>query len=119
MKLMISIGGFHGPHYDVCLERGRLRCRADDSRTTVTPSAQEWKAFWASMDQIGVWGWETRYDDLETTDGTQWSIEISDGARSLRSFGSNRYPGGSDRETAKPFREFLAAVSTLIQQPFS
>ena len=117
-KFMVSIGGFGSPHHEVRWRRGRLRCRADDSQTTVTPSAQEWEAFWAAMDQIGVWEWQRVYDDGQTLDGCQWELDLSNGEQSVKCFGSNQFPGGDDREAAKPFQSFLAAVGALVQRPF-
>lgn len=117
-RLTITIGGFHGPHYEVRLERGRLRVRLEDVMLTVTPSAQEWEAFWAAMEQIGVWRWQHVYDDGQTLDGCQWKIDLRNGEQSVKCFGSNKFPGSDDRETAKPFQSFLAAVSALVQRPF-
>jgi hypothetical protein len=117
-RLIITIGGFHGPHYDVRLECGRLQYRTDDSHQMVTPSAENWATFWAAMDRIGVWSWDARYDDVEVLDGIQWSIEISDSSRSVRCLGSNAYPGGQNLKHARPFREFLNVIESLVRRPF-
>lgn len=109
-RLILSIGGFHAPHYEVRWQRGRLWYGTDGSKVTITPSAPDWETFWTAMDQIDVWGWQPRYDDQEILDGTEWSIEISDEARSVRSYGSNAYP--------HPFQRFLKAVERLVRQPF-
>ena len=119
-RLIISIGGFGGPQHDVRWHRGKLRYRSHEapSEVPIVPSGVDWESFWTAMDRIGVWNWQARYNDRETLDGTQWSIDISKGSRSVRCFGSNAYPGGKDLQHARPFQEFLAAVRALVRQPF-
>ena len=117
-RLIFSIGGFGGPHYEVRWSRGKLTYRTDDSQVKVVPSAQAWENFWAEMNRIGVWGWRRVYDDGQTLDGCQWEFDLGNGEQSVKCFGSNQFPGGDDRETAKPFQEFVAAVARLVGQPF-
>lgn len=117
-RLIFSIGGFGGPHYEVRWRSGRLRYRSNDSQMTVAPSAESWETFWAEMSRIGAWKWQRVYDDGQTLDGCQWELDLSSGEQSVKCFGSNQFPGGSDRETAKPFQEFVAAVARLVGQPF-
>lgn len=121
IRLVATIGGFFDGHCEVRWRRGKLWYRhdhVDGSQVSVIPSAAAWERFWASLDQVGIWNWEAHYDDLETCDGEQWSININDGSRSVRSSGSNAYPGGANREHARPFQEFLEAVGALVGQPF-
>jgi hypothetical protein len=65
--------------------------------------------------QIGVWSWQRHYDDLDVLDGTQWGLDLNDGVNNVQCSGSNAYPGGNDLEHARPFQEFLAAMSALIR----
>lgn len=111
-QLIITIGGFAGPRHEVRLQRGRLQYqyRTDDGQETVTPSAEAWADFWAELDRIKIWSWREQYDDPRIMDGTQWSVAISDGARSIKSVGSNRYP--------RRFQEWLQAVRALTGRPF-
>lgn len=109
VRLVVTIGGFGGPHHEVRWQRGKLWYRTDESTVPVVPSADEWERFWTAIDHIGVWSWEARYDDLDVCDGTQWEIDIRQGSRRVRCFGSNAYP--------EPFQEFLAAVKALVRQP--
>lgn len=109
-QLLITIGGFAGPRHEVRLQRGRLQYCTNDGQETVTPSADAWDTFWAELDRINVWAWRPRYD-TRILDGEQWTAEIRHEARSVRSFGSNRYP--------RRFQEFLQAVRALTGRPFS
>jgi hypothetical protein len=122
-RFVVTIGGFAAPHYEVRWIGRRLRYRnyeigSHDSHAKVVPTAQQWQEFWASMDRIGVWDWQQRYDNPYVVDGIQWEIDLSDGVRRVRCFGSNKYPGGRNLERGRPFRQFLAAVEALVRQPF-
>ena len=106
IRLAISIGGFTGSRYEARWSRGRLWYRGvDGSRVKVIPSSEAWGVFWAGVDRIGVWGWQAHYDDLAVMDGTQWSVDLSDGSRHVRCTGSNAYP--------QRFEEFLETVGAL------
>lgn len=111
-KFLVTIGGFGGPHHEVRWFRRKLRYRSDESQTSVVPSGPGWNTFWATLDKIGVWSWQARYDDPEICDGTQWEVEIDfgDGSHHVRCTGSNRYP--------ELFQQFLEAVEALVGQPF-
>jgi hypothetical protein len=117
-RFVVTIGGFGGPHYEVRLRRGRLWYRTDDLQAKVAPSVQEWAVFWTALDRIGVWGWRSRYNNADILDGTQWSVEITNGTLSVKCTGSNLYPCGQDQEYGLPFQQFLDAISTLVGQPF-
>lgn len=110
IRLVASIGGFHGPNYAVHWIDNKLQYRTDESRASVVPSASDWETFWGSLDKIWVWSWQASYDDPDILDGTQWALDISDGSRSVRCTGSNRYP--------RSFQKFLKAVGALVGQPF-
>jgi hypothetical protein len=117
-KFVIKIGGFFGPNYEVGWHRRRLWYRNDHLQLEISPSREDWRAFWTRLDQIGVWNWRKRYDDPDVLDGTQWSLDISDGVRTLQCFGSNRYPENLATKGSSPFKQFLKAVEALIRQPF-
>ena len=97
-RLIAKLGGFCGPRHEVRWQGGKLLYRTDGLETR--------------------WRWHANYDDPDILDGTQWSLDLSDGWRGVRSFGSNAYPGGKDLEHALPFQGFLDAVGVLLQQPF-
>jgi hypothetical protein len=117
-RFVVTIGGFFGRHHEVRWRRGQLWYRTDEMQTLVVPTSADWQNFWATIERIGVWGWEAGYDDLETLDGCQWSLAISYGSRRLKCYGSNLFPGQTDLERARPFQQFLDAVALLVQQPF-
>src|SRR6185436_688723 len=105
-RLLVTIGGFPHGHEEVRWRRGRLWYRPDEYDeyvVSLVPTVQEWEAFWAAIDQIGVWQWQSRYDNPDILDGTQWTLELTNGSRRVKCFGSNSFPGGSDREHARPF----------------
>ena len=109
-RLLVTIGGFGGPHYEVRWSRRKLRYHSDELQAAVMPTDEAWKSFWAALDRINVWGWAAHYDDLEILDGTQWELDLSNGTRRVKCSGSNAYP--------PEFEQFLAAVEALVGQPF-
>lgn len=109
-RLLVTIGGFGGPHYEVRWFRRKLRYHSDELQAAMVPTDEAWKSFWAALDRINVWGWAAHYDDLEIFDGTQWELDLSDGVRRVRCSGSNAYP--------PEFQQFLDAVTVLTGQRF-
>ena len=125
--LSLSIGGYPGPFYSVTLDANSLLYDADgegQSRTErIAPTEKEWTIFRRKLDAIGVWDWRPDYPDPGTCDGTQWSVEIKWGGRSLRSTGSNCSPGPGgefsdgeevDGKNDSGFWAFTAAVQDLL-----
>jgi hypothetical protein len=121
VRLLATIGGYPDGHEEVRWRRGRLWHRPDEYDeyvASVVPTTQEWEAFWATIDQIGVWQWQSRYDNPDILDGIQWTLELMNGCRRVKCFGSNSYPGGSDIEHAQPFQQLLEAIGALVRRPF-
>lgn len=58
-----------------------------------TPSAATWRRFWLNTDQLGVWGWNPRYDNFDILDGVAWELTIRYQGRAVRSGGLNAFPG--------------------------
>jgi len=118
------IGGFTGPNWEVVWRGGVLRYRRhwgnlDDGEVhEVCPTPEAWRRFWQGCDEIGVWRWDARYDNLLVLDGIQWELEMRVGARAVRSSGSNAYPhpvpGADPMERTPAFRRFLALVRELL-----
>jgi len=119
--LKVFVGGYMGPSYSVRWEQGTLvyesRARGYEPEETVElhPSPEQWAQLWQALEEIGVWEWQARYENLRVVDGTHWSIEIEIGGRRLTSHGSNAYPGSQGQRRVKsPFDRFCAAVSRLV-----
>lgn len=73
------------------------------------PTVNEWKDFWQECDACGVWTWKKEYTNLEILDGSMWSLELSDGVRSLEITGQNDRP--------RTFRRFVRAAYALAGSP--
>ena len=77
IELEFEIGGFHQGHERLVLESNKISVIGDYQETLVThnPSAEEWKEFSQSLEQLKVWDWKQRYDS-DILDGTQWSLLV-------------------------------------------
>ena len=116
-----SVGGWAGPFFRVKLEGKKLdyqsclRAYGDiEENLGIEPSQEEWTAFWDAMDRIGSWSWARNYDDPQIMDGTQWSVRIRLGRKRLICYGSNSYPPSGDYDETSEFREFCAAIGSLL-----
>ncbi len=137
-RLTLSIGGgIFPPNYGVVLDGKSLTYRvqtydyaaskAAETSKTITPTPEQWRGFWKSMDEVGLWDWRPRYDDSRIFDGTFWSVEADHAGRSVRSQGRQLFPGqetipgpGEIRRDRGPlFEKYLAAVEKLLGgEPF-
>jgi len=77
IELEFEIGGFHQGHERLVLGSNKISVIGDYQETLVThnPSAEEWKEFSQSLEQLKVWDWKQRYDS-HILDGTQWSLLV-------------------------------------------
>jgi len=77
IELEFEIGGFHQGHERLVLESNKISVIGDYQETLVThnPSAEEWKEFSQSLEQLKIWDWKQRYDS-HILDGTQWSLLV-------------------------------------------
>ena len=77
IELEFEIGGFHQGHERLVLESNKISVIGDYQEILVThnPSAEEWKEFSQSLEQLKVWDWKQRYDS-HILDGTQWSLLV-------------------------------------------
>ncbi len=118
------IGGFAAPSYRVELRGDVVTYTALDrqrnsKRTTVKPTAAQWRAFRGTLDDLNVWNWGSRYFNGRVVDGTQWSLDVAYSDRELKANGENSYPqiDGSPNDEPRPtetFRRYLSAVQTLV-----
>jgi len=94
--------------------------RGNGAGTEIAPSPVKWCNFITKLDVIGVWDWETTYNNPGVCDGTQWELEIVIGDRKINSRGSNNYPGIVDdpeciefHSSSPQFDAFLSALRNL------
>ena len=77
IELEFEIGGFHQGHERLVLGSNKISVIGDYQEILVThnPSAEEWKEFSQSLEQLKVWDWKKDYYD-DILDGTQWSLLV-------------------------------------------
>ena len=78
IELEFEIGGFHQGHEDLILASNKISVIQSEYQETLlthNPSAEEWKEFSQSLEQLKVWDWKQRYDS-HILDGTQWSLLV-------------------------------------------
>jgi len=90
----------------------------------LTPSADQWRAFWQEAEAVDLWSWRRCYrprPDVVICDGDSWEIAIRgwDG-RIILSSGENAYPADADpgetstMEHPERFKRFTAAIRALV-----
>jgi hypothetical protein len=128
----VSVGGAMGSAYSVQLADDHLRYTASSGPhfahprvLRITPSADQWAAFWREAQAVDLWHWRSSYEltppDV-VCDGTQWHIDISYNGQSVRSSGDNAYPSDATptktgikvAEPTQRFQRFTLAVRKLI-----
>jgi hypothetical protein len=120
-------GGIFPPNYTVQLRGNSLlyQCHDIDRKTNrpieasklITPTATQWRQFWRSMDEVGLWKWRAEYPNPLVMDGCGWSLEVAVAGRSVESSGHNGYPsrGGVQLNAAsEDFEKYLKAVEALL-----
>ena len=134
IELEFEIGGFHQGHEDLILASNKISViQSEYQETLVThnPSAEEWKEFSQSLEQLKIWDWKKSYQD-DILDGTQWSLlvrttrflMVPDYKRrrfatsddkpipysEIKCGGSNAFPPN--------FSKFITSINKLINQDF-
>ena len=120
-RLRFRLGGYFDDGFDVRLSRRRLLYRKtvgpipDEQAQVIRPSEEQWGRFWLEVDRIGLWAWLPEYLDHNILDGTQWSLCLAHAGRTMKSWGSNAYPGSVSYDYADggPFADFLRALAAL------
>lgn len=91
-------------------------------RVRAVPTAGDWVAFWAAVEQAGVRQWTGDYVAEGVQDGAGWSLRLVGGGQVLESHGTNAYPDRAGREhhihQTADFRVFLDALGTLTGAQF-
>ncbi len=116
-------GGIFFPQYKVELQDGELtyfaQTRGERKLDKFERSAEQWREFRQTLDELKVWDWQEMYRDPDIKDGTQWSLEIYWGDRKIKCKGSNSYPNGDGKanrggEPTKEFEAYLKAMKKLL-----
>jgi len=115
IELEFEIGGFHQGHERLILGSNKISIIGDYQETLVThnPSAEEWKEFSQSLEQLKVWDWKQRYDS-HILDGTQWSLLV----RTTRYLMAQSPFGTLDDKTV-PYSEIKCGGSNAFPPDFS
>jgi hypothetical protein len=118
------IGGFMGHTYEIHLQDGCLQYETfgrgkKSDRARVCPTIEQWNEFRRELDAIGVWRWRAQYSNPQVADGTQWSLEVVYPDRTVKTEGSNNYPGPAPDSDGVPsgskaFARYLKAVQRLL-----
>ncbi len=120
-----------GESYQVQLHDGLLihtvfsRGRSSEKRSTINPTPEQWREFRQTLDSLKVWHWRSSYPTNGVMDGTQWSLDLAFKDQSIKTQGSNNYPGRDGKPNGKPeltksFRQFLDAIKKLTgDKPFT
>ena len=79
------------------------------------PSKESWWQFWQDVERLGVWDWQSQYQNHQVLDGTFWHLKLQHGGRRLQTEGYNAYPGADGPECPVDcaFGQFLAALERL------
>ena len=135
-QLKISAGTFFGAKLVLELhDGGDLILRSTPGRGQNTesviarhPSAEKWRAFRSSLDNLKVWSWKSEYvDTAAPTDGYSWQVELTYPDHKLLSHGYEAAPThdgswspmkGMSSGSDSTYSDFTKAVSDLIDQPF-
>lgn len=112
-----SIGGYFGSSYSLEVEfiTGKITYEGREGGN-VEPSLS------LQMDSEGIvnlreeltkcriFDWHNEYIDSDTTDGTQWSLDIGLDDRTIHIYGSNTFP--------KEWKKFCKVIQKLTGKPF-
>jgi hypothetical protein len=123
-KFTAWIGGMMGSTFRVELHEGALMYSVTHGRKSgdpvkVTPTAEQWREFQKSLDEINVWRWGSSYMNHKIMDGTQWALDISYADHAIKTAGSNSYPDEKGKPNGQPqttpaFGRYLEAVEKLL-----
>jgi hypothetical protein len=123
----IFIGSSRGHSYGACWDRPVVIYESfgpdfeGREQVELAPSRAQWERFWRTMDEIGIWQWAERYEQVSPFEPTelgsaaaQWSVALAHDGRQVCSSGSGAGPGSADLEESAAFDALLEAVSRLL-----
>ena len=81
----------------IVVEREFYNGARDDGR--VLYEDMKWKDLLENLSSVHMGEWKSKYDDPDTTDGTQWSVDIryDNGIPAKHYWGSNKFPYNFER----------------------
>ena len=115
------IGGYFGGYETWKLREGQVVICKDDHKHEpeeycCCPSAADWQIFWETIEELGVWQWQRRYDTPGILDGTDWSLTLRYEKQRLRTSGCNGYPqakGAGSTYERSGLEAFVQALGRL------
>ena len=119
--LHFEIGGFTETCHQIEFMDGKLQYRRAEGAyvwepaISLEPDSAAWDRFWQGVESAGVWSWEKGYWNPDILDGTQWSLKLNHQGRSIKTDGSNAFPGSQqpDDPAKCEFGQFIEAVRKL------
>ncbi|MGH8092325.1 MAG: hypothetical protein ACREIF_02465 [Chthoniobacterales bacterium] len=116
---------YHIDFRDGCIIYSEVSDNGSPEPVKITPTVEEWHAFRASLEHIGVWRWHSYYEWPDMAfDGVKWSLRLKykDSER-VSSGGEDRFPekDASPDQQGRPtvaFREYEDAVEKLLGRRF-
>ncbi len=89
------------PNEEIRIDGGR----PDEDRAW--PDATTWRAFWSTVDALGVWGWAPEYG-TGVKDGAPWQLQLAHAGRTLLVRGN-----GAEEYAPPGFRRLCLAFDDL------
>jgi hypothetical protein len=121
-ELAVFVGTYAGPSHRVrwdgevlCYERFGAGLEREQ-RLGLTPSRDDWLAFWCEFEDARAWTWEGDYETGSADDESslQWSLEAGRGDSWVHASGEDRFPPDGADEPTPPFLKLLDAVRRLL-----
>ena len=126
LDLEAYVGNFAGSSYGVWWDGEELVYESfepgynEREQVRLDPSPAQWTRFWRTMDELDVWQWQPRYEQVGhaepasvISDATHWSLTLVHEDRRVVSSGHAAGPGAETLGDSNAFDAFCAAVSRL------
>lgn len=116
-RIEASIGGYFGSSYTLEVEfiTGKVtyEVREDgivEPGLILQMDTENINTFREALSKCRVLSWKNEYSDLNTLDGTHWSLDIEFDDLCIEKSGSNAYP--------KEWKRFCKVIQKLTDKPF-
>jgi hypothetical protein len=81
------------------------------------PRERQWREFWTTAEDLGVWSWEKSYSAPHGCCGvTYWQITLTHGGRTLSSSGEDLFPDGAGPGLSPAFIALIDAIRDLCRE---